>query len=1509
MNRARCSSDSRSGVVLLLLVALLLHPASAQSGQRLWQSCNLGQPCEQTKCFAQHTRGPYPLCIPESECNGCMSAEDYRALVPSKQVNVAVMKPAVASSQHSSDYDASNAVDGKEDWLIHRWVSGNVLPHTLEIDFGSPYEISSFRLMGGLKTASGFERVITEFTIDAYDQLSDSWTMIYGALGNTQSDLTASFPKTLTGKVRLSVTAVDSDTVARVYEFEVFGVKPATWDRMTNVAMGKPASADSAFTGYAPEKAVDGVDTRYEDRWVSLAGNQGVHWLEIDLQGSFALLGANLKAGLPPSSPLDSFVIEGFDESKMEWVPLHFPVTGNKEIFWYKDFRGDPKREVLSASRVRLSILYTGPSDFFARVYEFRVFGIPAGEWVPPLSVQMWEACRQTEECKPIVCETRDFQSGQCRPELDCDDGSCADLFRPPSEGSTGFNPLPPPALPPPETPCPLSPPSASDFTPMPPPVSMPPLLPLTYVPTPLIPSPLVANEVVHLSRPPVPSPPPANPVCPWHAPGLKIWHDAATWPSGIVPQPDGTSEITLPPNTHVLVLGCSLPPPSAGFFKKIIIPSSSSLVFADEPIHLRVSDIEVMQGGALVIGSEECRTSADISISFVGSKSDTSIKKQLLSHQGSSVDIHGRRFFPTWSRLAAPVEAGDWGVLLQEPVDWLPGQQVVVVTSEYRDEITQQNEIRSIRTVSEGGKFLELDKPLQFPHYAGMEYQVEVGLLSRTVRIQGEEADSEYDEFGGDIRIEGIGRLSGVQLARMGKKNMLGRYPAHFHFAGDRNYDSYFRDMSCYHTYFRCLVVHSTNSTYVEENVAFDVTGHAYYLEAGDEENNIFRWNLGAFVHTVGRPAQGPGQEGEIFTESPYLIQPDDSAASVFYFANPYQIIEGNAASGGWAGYSIPKLNRPVRAPDNGMEPAKRPFKSFQGNSAHSAGYMWHLAGCMYIGGELYIRQDGLLEYNSGRGDSSRDTKDPQGQFDDFISLKNSSFFLCNRAVQHWGSRMEVEQFEMHDTELMGQAFGEGWFGKGVVNGFSGNTHVTGRNPPGGFEWYDTHTQALLTDVTFRNFPSGQTSKIFQTLTHADEFKPQVINGLSGIVLEPTVAESEVFGNRRRPTGAFRYFSVVDRNHWQGGGEVIIGSFSALPSEDGLGDWWVMHENCEVRDPVQNVIFCDRQGPGGEMFDAAHIGIEIPGLISGTGGESWRDDVVGRTTLFGDSMSVSQGKERWASLTRNRGVTGPVSEHLGWFLTVDNGAPKRIDLSIGQLPRNGHLILATPFPKGTTFTLTRSLRWSDENFSGVKVNSLQAAVDGSGAEYFFDESGTSDFGILYVKVRAPYWGDWARGGASIPKLMTRYDYEINAVCPEGTDTENFCTLPSGSNVMPTTALPSLSPAGEARKDPPIDNYDFCNGDRQCQETRCYRYNQWWSACLVKDTCDSSKHECVDVTDDTAPSCEDNPEGCQRLWGNCHTDRRCMPLLCYEEDRYGGSCRQMGDCPDDWRCNVIPFEG
>jgi len=317
-------------------------------------------------------------------------------------------------------------------------------------------------------------------------------------------------------------------------------------------------------------------------------------------------------------------------------------------------------------------------------------------------------------------------------------------------------------------------------------------------------------------------------------------------------------------------------------------------------------------------------------------------------------IDIHGMQFFPTWSRLAMTAEIGDKYVFLQDMVNWQPGQQIFITTTELKDARDwHRNEVRTIvkvwkTTIDATVAAIELDTPLTYKHYGGREYQAEVGLLSRNIVVQGDASNSNPTDtvnatctdptggtkstypcpnkyltgFGGHIQVMTAGakgRFSGLQLYRMGQTNVLGRYPLHWHLIGNTNStDNYATDCSVYKAFFRCYTIHGTHGVLLAQNTAYDAIANCFYLsENGVEENNTVKHNLAAHVHPLGNLQDSSlngwyGQYLNYYNESATLLVPADMSAAPFYVTNMYNTIEGNAASGGWTGFSFPSLPAP---------------------------------------------------------------------------------------------------------------------------------------------------------------------------------------------------------------------------------------------------------------------------------------------------------------------------------------------------------------------------------------------------------------------------------------------------------------------------------------------------------------------------------------------------------------------------------------------------------------------
>ena len=206
--------------------------------------------------------------------------------------------------------------------------------------------------------------------------------------------------------------------------------------------------------------------------------------------------------------------------------------------------------------------------------------------------------------------------------------------------------------------------------------------------------------------------------------------------------------------------------------------------------------------------------------------------------------------------------------------------------------------------------------------------------------------ANSFLTGFGGHVLVMGQGRVSGVEFFRMGQTNQMARYPLHFHLVGNAGTGgarASMRDSSVHRSFYRCVSVHGTNNALISENVAYDAIGHCFYLEDGIEQDNTFEYNLASFVHPIGMPAaiSTSGQTCEDIVQSDTLTLPADSAAAGFYITNGQNTIVGNAASGGWAGFALPQLDKAIKSHRwNSMKQSRYPLLRFEGYSAHSSGF-----------------------------------------------------------------------------------------------------------------------------------------------------------------------------------------------------------------------------------------------------------------------------------------------------------------------------------------------------------------------------------------------------------------------------------------------------------------------------------------------------------------------------------------------------------------------------------------
>lgn len=445
----------------------------------------------------------------------------------------------------------------------------------------------------------------------------------------------------------------------------------------------------------------------------------------------------------------------------------------------------------------------------------------------------------------------------------------------------------------------------------------------------------------------------------------VDLWSSRFTWGND---DPPREGEFVVIPRGQTLVLD------TVTEVLSYLLVQGGELVFdneaADDQVQLHTHGMLITDGGKLEVGTADKPFEAKTQIVLYGDVLSTEIPvygaKTLALRQGS-IDIHGKPLTVTWIRLAEAATAGSTLLRLQEAVDWDIGGKIVVASTSFSQ---RENEELTIVEVLEDGMVLMVYPALEYDHISvkqtiegrEIDTSAEVGYLTRNVVVRGsvnEEFVSEVtaceeefrtgqfqtqtcflgrfgdetlsDQFGSQIMIHApeqnqgdvTGRFSYIEVTHAGQAFRLGRYPIHFHLNGNVS-GSYVKGCSIHHTFNRAVTVHAVDYLLVENNVAYNILGHAYFLEDGIEENNIIQDNLGVFVRA-----------------SSSLLNVDITPA-VFWIVNPNNIVRRNAAASGthfgfW--YRLPQ-NPTGPSFTSSVLPRHIPLGEFTDNSAHSFGW-----------------------------------------------------------------------------------------------------------------------------------------------------------------------------------------------------------------------------------------------------------------------------------------------------------------------------------------------------------------------------------------------------------------------------------------------------------------------------------------------------------------------------------------------------------------------------------------
>jgi cell migration-inducing and hyaluronan-binding protein len=419
---------------------------------------------------------------------------------------------------------------------------------------------------------------------------------------------------------------------------------------------------------------------------------------------------------------------------------------------------------------------------------------------------------------------------------------------------------------------------------------------------------------------------------------GGTAWSSPASWPGKKLPK-DGADVVI--PSGKTIILDTDI--------KVRNLQVDGTLICANEDLSVTANAIVVH--GHLQCGTAKTPYTKRLTITLTGSDPNADVMgmgTKVIGAMGSGkIELHGRAK-TSWVKLAATAKAGATTIQVDRPVNWKPNDKIVLASTDFD---MNQAEERVVKAVN--GQTITLGAPLAYLHWGAkhayshgaktfeLDERGEVGLMSRNIVIRGEEG-SEASGFGGHVMVmKGASmQIANVELYYMGQKHKLGRYPLHWHMAGDVS-GQYIQNSSIHHTFNRCITIHGADNALVKSNLCYDNLGHAFFIEDGVEQHNVLEENLGLVTR---RPAAAdailPSDRGNRGA--------DALGPATFWISNPNNTVRQNAAAGSdgsgfW--YGMPDAPTGFSS-DVKMDPSKMTVKEFRDNVSHSSGGMSMVVG-----------------------------------------------------------------------------------------------------------------------------------------------------------------------------------------------------------------------------------------------------------------------------------------------------------------------------------------------------------------------------------------------------------------------------------------------------------------------------------------------------------------------------------------------------------------------------------
>ncbi len=322
--------------------------------------------------------------------------------------------------------------------------------------------------------------------------------------------------------------------------------------------------------------------------------------------------------------------------------------------------------------------------------------------------------------------------------------------------------------------------------------------------------------------------------------------------------------------------------------------------------------------------------------------------KRGLIAHHNGQIKFFGQKKLVR-SKLAQHAEPGALSVTLVNSADWKIGDKIIISSSSFRMTETEE---RTISRLSNSNKTVHFTQALSHRHYGVthnystpngtvvLDERSTVANLSRNIKIMPYQGNFPATELGAHMMIMGNGKayIDFVEFIAMGRKGEMARYPFHWHLIGNAQ-GQYIKNSVQRDSFQRCIVIHETNNTLVENNICYNHFGHGIFMETGNEVKNKILKNYVLLSKKV--------------AANKALLESDNRgtdrrfpAPASYWISNPDNLVEDNIAAGSqgsgfWMAFSDKSFCTSIVSCTN---PVTTNTLGFNRNIAHSSkvGITW---------------------------------------------------------------------------------------------------------------------------------------------------------------------------------------------------------------------------------------------------------------------------------------------------------------------------------------------------------------------------------------------------------------------------------------------------------------------------------------------------------------------------------------------------------------------------------------